>query len=315
MKNFIKIAVFLPVFLVLVACVPTPQRQALSIQDKSSIKSNRVLLNTTQREIVMHQNLWLDSDLSDMYEPMDSGPIVTHTETVAAGGGLLGDLMVEGIKHHDAGNAVKLMDPAQSALGDFDYVKCFRNQLTQKMTDLPWLKVKAQDLQYNISDSEDKIVNSAKENTVLFVGTTYALNSTFKRLEVATYVKLDQKQAAGNPPKVLYTNNFYFIYLIPNPTDKATNEKFWTSNNGVMLRSKLTDAASLLSSMIVDDIKNPNLDPYAQIPKTVTFHAIDGDRVKAKLVGNKNGYYILSLNTSGNMNGYMYAVNSNDLPS
>lgn len=313
MKYLIKIICSLPIFLVLTACVPTPQRQALSVQDRTSIKSNRVLLNTTQREIVIHQNNMFSSDISDPYEPMDSGPIVVHHATYPIGGGLMGALMVEGVKYHDAGKALKSVGPVQSAMGNFDYIQCFKNQLSQKLQSLPWLNIKTQDLQYNISDTEEKIVNASKENTVLFVGTTYALNSTFKRLEVSTYVQLDQKQSGGNGPKVLYTNNFYYIYRLANPTDKDTNQKFWTDNNGLMLKSKLTDAASLISGMIVDDMKNPGIDPYAQITQTVTFHTVDGYKVKAKLVGNKKGYSILSLNSHEDGMNYMYAVNSDDL--
>lgn len=315
MKYLIRTVFILPILLVLTACVPMPQRQALTVQDRSSIKSNRVLLNTTQREIVVHQNNIFSSDVSDPYEPMDSGPIVVHHATYAAGGGLMGALMVEGMKYHDAGKALKAIGPVQSALGNFDYIQCFKNQLSKKLSDLSWLKIKTQDLQYNIGDTEEKIVNASKENTVLFVGTTYALNSTFKRLEVATYVQLDQKQPGENGPKVLYTNNFYYIYRLSNPTDKETNQKFWTDNNGSMLKAKLTDAASLISGMIIEDMKNPGIDAYPQIMKTVTFHTIDGAKIKAKLLGNKNGYSILSLKSNEGMNGYMYAVNSDDLTS
>jgi hypothetical protein len=149
------------------------------------------------------------------------------------------------------------------------------------------------------------------------VGTTYALNSVFKQIEVIAYVKLMEKQADGKPPKTLYANNFYYINRLPGPNGVAdANKNIWMRNNAALLRAKLSDAASLLSGMIVFDMRKPTVDPYANDNKIVNFKSAEGFKKHGRVITQKNGYYIISLLAkNGIMNGYMYAISPSDLVS
>ncbi len=309
MKSLLKFFVLLQVILLLTACAS--QRQTLTLQNRRTIKSDNVLVNTTQRNIRMREMSFLNSDVPSPYAPMDKGAIVKPTPAQAgAGGGLIGGLIVASIQHSDVNDAMKGIMPVQEALGDFNYITIFKGKLKQQLATLPWLKLKSVKEKYNIHNSEQAIVNSARENTTLFIGTTYALDSSFKQLEVAAYVKLDEKLAKGNTPKKLYANNFYYIFRLKQPNTKSkANMQVWTKHHAQLLKTRLRDAASLLSKMIAMDIKHPGKHPYAKFKQIIIVRTIDGQTEKARVIKQTQDYFIVSLISGIRIKGTIYAVN------
>lgn len=306
-KNYTKLFLVSFSLLLLASCATTPTRHSLNNQDKVSIKSSRILLNTTQREIVMQHNNWFHSDLADPYAPMDSGAIVKHNAPVNPNNGLIGALIVSGIQHSQAGSAIKSMAPVRMTLENFDFIAYFNSELHNHVAQLSWLKVKKQEIKYNVQGSELDNVVAANENTTLFIGTTYAFNSVFRQLEVATYVKLIEKPVGNQTPRTLYTNNFFFVNRLSEPNTNANENKArWLANNGAMLKTKLRDAASLLSKMIVMDIDNKSYTPAND--QLITIRTVEGAKMQGKLIKRLNGYYLILLS-----NKTLYAINSSDI--
>ena len=289
------------------ACSTISARQALNNQDKMNIQSNRILLNSTQREIVMKHNNWFNSNLPDPYAPMDGGAIV-HRNHADRPLNLMSDLLVTGIQYNQASTTLSSMASVRIILEDFNFLDYFNTELHNTVAKLPWLKVQKQEIKYNLNGTESDIVAASNDNTTLFIGTTYALSSTFRQLEVVAYVKLVQKSIGNQEPRTLYANNFVFINRLPEPNKVANeNKEYWVKNNGAMLKAKLRDAASLLSSMIAMDIGNTNVEAYAT-NTPITLRYLLGVKTKGNLIKQQNGYYIIVLN-----NKEVYAVNSDDI--
>ncbi|HLB56536.1 MAG TPA: hypothetical protein VJK30_04325 [Coxiellaceae bacterium] len=301
MKIFIKCIILFPVLLLLAACAIEPQRQALSTQNKKKIHSTQAVLNTTQKGIRLEQNDMFTSNRPDPYDPMDSGPIVTSSSPVAID--LTSDVILSSIQNHDISGSKKEITPVRNALGNFNYINYFRSDLQENLSTLSWLKLAQIKTKYNIKQGERKVVDATKENSTLFVGTTYALNSTFERLEVIAYVKLDEKSKNGKSLNTLYKNNFYYIYRLTS-NNKKENKLVWVQNNASLLKSKLRDASSMLSKQIADDINNSNLSSGIAQEK-VSIVTISGIKDSANVIAKKNNYYILSL-TNGEA---IYIVN------
>lgn len=308
MKIFIKSFVFLPTFALLASCA-VDQRQALNMQDRNTIKSSHVLVNSTQREIRYTGSNWFSADLPDPYSPLDMGAIVKPDTDYNAGEGVLAALVVSGIQQHSAGKSIKEISSVRSALNNFNFVQYFNSQLSHKLKSISWLKVGKQEVRYNVKDSENKFVNSVPENTTLFIGTVYALSEQFRELQVNAYVKLVKKQTNGKS-KTLYSNTFYFYDRLPRSKIGSLDQNriLWIRNNGAMLKEKLSIAGSLLSDMIVLDLSKDSLNSYSD-KKIVNFKTVDLGWLKGPLIARKNDYYIIS-NPS---NGYIYAVNSEEL--
>lgn len=74
-----------------------------------------------------------------------------------------------------------------------------------------------------------------------------------------------------------------------------------------MLKSKLHDAASLLTNMIALDMENKIIPSSDQ---TIYFHSIDGFNIEGKLIKHQNGYNVFMSNDK-----MLYAVNSADISS
>ena len=72
-------------------------------------------------------------------------------------------------------------------------------------------------------------------NNVLFVGTTYALNSHMNQLEVTAYVQSSLKAASKASP--IYKNRFTYIYSIGNSSDIVANQAIWKANGAALLAS------------------------------------------------------------------------------
>ncbi len=314
MKSAIKVFALLSICSLLAACAGVQQRQPLTKQNRTKIKSDKAILNTTQRQIVMQHNDWFNSNVVDPYALMDSGAIVHHNAGYQPGGGLITALVVAGIKHHEASNAITAMAPIQNTLADFNYVRYFNAQLRRKVYDIPWLKIHSHQIRYNIQQSQADILAATKDNAVLFIGMTYALNSVFNQLEVVTYVKLVDKASKKQTTQTLYANNFYFIYRLNyNTLHKEINKKVWLENNGEFLKNKLREAGALLSSMIATDLSEPSENPYSKIKNQVMLRTVNGAKVYGKVIKKQQGYYIVTLTRNGYMNGYIYIVNSKDL--
>lgn len=297
---------FAGLFLTACAANTTPIRQVLNNHDKVNIKSNRILLNSTQREIVMQHNNWFNSDLEDPYAPMDSGPILHHNDA-SVPPGLLNALVIAGIQHHQARSALTSMASVRNVLEDFDFLNYFNGELRKSVTKVPWLNVQKQEIKYNLKGTESDIVAASDENTTLFIGTTYALNSVFRQLEIIAYVKLVQKPVDNQKPRTLYANNFLFINRLPEYYKNASeNKERWIKNNGAMLKTKLRDAASLLSNMIAMDIGNSNIEAYT--PNRLITFRLNGINTKGSLIKKQNGYYIIVLSSK-----VVVAVNSDDI--
>lgn len=287
--NFKYILFF--IVLLLSSCAVIPPRQPLNNHDKINIHSTRVLLNTNQDEIVMRYSNWFDAELIDPEAPMPRGHIV-HYVGGSLSGGLIGAMVVNGIQSRLA--SIKIA-PIRSSIDDFDFLKVFNSEIQNNVAKLPWLKVKKQIIRSDLQAyKESEIVNAANENTTLFIGTTYALNSTFKRLEVAAYAKLAQKSTSNQKPLTLYTNNMYFIYRLSDPNQSAkANKEYWMKHGGEKLREKLHNAASLLANIIANDIGNPFSNIY-QRNKLITFRDFSGFKTQGHLIKQQDGYYIIS---------------------
>lgn len=306
MYKFIKFATISALFLLLAACSIAPQRQALSLQSRQEIKSTKILLNTTQQRIRIQQNNWFSSEKPDPYNLMDSGAIVRQNAS-AVSPYPLSDIVVDAEEDHKTNESKNTIAFISKKLGGFNYIAYFKNDLSKKLFTKPWLKAKKTEVQYNIKESKNEIVNNSKEDTTLFIGTTYALNSTFERLEVAAYIKLYKKQRNQNSPKLLYKNNFFYIYYLPIKNNSTIeNEAAWTQNNAYLLSSKLRDASLMLSKEITDDISNPAILSFGANKKISVVRSINGFKKDAYIVSEKNKYHVLFLKNSGEI----YIVNS-----
>lgn len=309
----------LTILTVLIAGCAVPQRQPLSLHDRNQIKSSKLILNTAQREIAMQHTNWFSDDLPDPYQPMDSGAIVQRNSGAQSPNGLLNQLIIAGIEHHGATTAQKKLTPIRQALGSFDYIRYFKQQISKNVASIPWLKARKEILKYNIYDNELALATSSKQKTVMFIGTTYALNSSFNRLEVVAYVKLDQNTTTSDSNKAqkkfqtLYKNNFYYVYrLHRHENSERSNIAEWTKNHAGLLKAKLKNAANTLGYMIALDIKNPSNSPYTTKP-TIRIRTLYTRSTPGYLVTKKSGIYIVSLTTGGFQNGFMYAINKNSI--
>lgn len=304
-KKFKFLVIILFLTLLLSGC-GIPQRQALSSQNRTEIKSNQTLLNTTQNGIRVQPNNWFNSKSEDPYNPMDSGSIV-RTQTGYVQPSIVGMLIVGGVEKYETSKSKKSLNSIRTQLDNYDYLNNFKSDLNKNLSSLKWLKLEKIKTQYNIKDSARELVDSAKQNTILFVGTTYALNSTFERLEVSAYVKLEEKQKNGMKPKTLYSNNFYYIYrLEPDNNSSAQNISVWTQNNDLLLRKKLSEASSMLSKLIASDISNPNPLFSGANDQVVSVRTVYGPTIDGVFLKKENGYTILSLKSDGSI----YVVNS-----
>lgn len=93
--------------ILLTSCATIPQPRP-TLQDKQSIKSTHVMLNTNQTRISMRHNNPFNSDMYDPYSPRDTGAIV-HSNPGFMPPNLVGLLMVEGIKSAQEHSAKKSM--------------------------------------------------------------------------------------------------------------------------------------------------------------------------------------------------------------
>ena len=309
--KYCKFLLVYSAFFLLTGCAISP-RQALPVNNRSSVQSTQVFLNTDQNQICSKSNDWFNSDIYDPYNPMPSGAIVRSNEGAEPQGigpaGYMVSGIIQGAEIHSGQTAIT---PIANALGGFNFMSYFQSALSSKLTGIPWLHVQQNTLQYNARNNEQAIVNAAKQNAVLFVGTTYALNSNFNQLEVAAYVKLDVKQAS---PQMIYANNFYYIYrLNSGKGDTTTNKNAWMQNNAALLKAKLQDAANLISKMVAMDINNPNINAYANSNTVVKIRAITGLIASGRVIEKQGPYSIIYLQASPNKSGEMYAVNANGI--
>lgn len=302
MKTFFKFILVSPILLLLAACANEPKRQALSIQNQKAIHSSQAILNTAQNGIQVEQN-WMSPNRPDPYAPEDSGYIVEHNTGVPAPD-LVSALVISGIEDHAENKSVIAVSPIRNALNNFNYIDYFKDDLNKKLSTLSWLKLKNMKVEYGINRTERQIVNTANDNAILFIGTTYYLNSNFERLEVAAYVKLDGKLNNGRSPVALYKNDFHYVYRLASNNAKE-NRLVWMQNNSALLKAKLRDASKLLSEKIVEDINNPNAFDANKNATVVSVITVDGAKENAHVIATENNNYILSLTHSG----VIYVVN------
>ncbi|CAN5363264.1 hypothetical protein BH10PSE19_BH10PSE19_20620 [soil metagenome] len=309
-KHYAKIFLVMFFVLILNACTTT-SRQALNNQDKTNIKSTRILLNTAQREIIIQHNNWFNSDLPDPYAPLDGGAIVhTSNYNYNPAAGVLGNVLVSAVQSAQNHTTLRSMDPIRNTLQDFNFISYFNTELKSNVAQLSWLKVNRQEIKYNLKGNEADNIALSDENTTLFIGTTYSLNSTFRKLEVVAYVKLVEKPIGKQNPRTLYANNFFFVNRLPQPNGNSKyNKAQWLKNNGLMLKTNLRDAASLLSSMIAINIGNINsVSSAPENTQLITIRPFNGVQMKGKLIKRQNDYYIIAFN-----DGTIGAVNSEDI--
>lgn len=300
--KYFKIIVLIPCLLMLSACAVPPERQALSLQDRNQILSNKTIVNTTQRNVRLQANDFINSEYFDPDNPMDSGAIV-KANIRPFGPDLITGIIITAMENNTDRALKKAVAPIQNALSNFDYLQDFKNNLEKNLSTLSWLHLSQIKIKHTIGESEKKLVRISKQNTVLFVGTTYALNSTFERLMVSVYVKLDLKLRNGQF-KTLYQNDFNYIYRLNHSNSTLKNKLIWTHDHASFLISKLQDASVLLSHEIVNDLNNPN-QLISNVRSITHVRTISGHVFKAQIVKQKNGYYFLSLVNGG----VIYIVN------
>lgn len=306
MKSVIKLITIVSLMTLLASCAISPQRKELSLQDRNKINSNTTLLNTAQKGIKLESSNIFNKNEESPYDPMDSGAIVKN-HYGAVGPGLLDMAVSIGIHHYDVKKSKNDILQTRNMLANFNYINYFQGCLKTNLSGLPWLHLTTFKVKNTLSKSENDFVNSEKNNSVLFIGTTYYLSAHFNRLEVSAYTKLDLKQPKGKTPKMIYKNNFYYIYTLNgNTNDAQKNKSAWTKNNGYLLENKLRDAAKLLSINIAKDINDSNPQPHQSFGKIITLLDINGFHKKARILFNENGYSIASL-SNGNQ---IYIINS-----
>lgn len=280
------------------------QQPRLTKDNMKSIKSTRLVLNTNQTEIMVRRNNLFNSDLPDPYSPMDNGAILTHHDGTPLTTNLLTMLIIDGTKSMQDYSNKKSISSEKKNLTEINYMSNLNANLKADLSKLHWLNLGGQEIKYNLKSDERSYLAKSKEENILFVGTTYALNSGFKQIEVAAYVELAQKTANNKDPRVLYGNNFHFEYRLPNSMkDKNTKKDFWLANNSENVTKKLKDASSLISSMIAMDMSTENL--KRDNNEIITFYNVDGGKEKGRLIARKNDYYLVALD-----NNELYAFNA-----
>jgi len=124
-------------------------------------------------------------------------------------------------------------------------------------------------------------------------------------------VKLVQKSANKKDVHTLYTNNFFFVNRLSVPNENVSqNKERWIKNNGALLKEKMRDASSLLSNMILMDMGNQNVQAYPLNNKVIIIRTVYGAKVKANIIKQQNGYYIVMLQDNS-----LYAVNADNIVS
>ncbi len=275
-------------------CAISP-RKPMTMQARQRIHSNKILINSAQKSINILITSWASSNFASPYSREYSGAIM-RPNTSEAPGGLLQDLIASGLTSHDDTKASKMAQPVRKALGHYKYLNDLEKAIQQKVATIPWLKVKKVATQYAIKKSEKDVINAAKENTTLLIGTTYRLSEQFNRLEVATWVQLDEKQPKNQTPSVLYSNQFnYYYFLESASSNHATNKARWVQDHAAFLKKQLSRAASATANMVAMDLQNPQTAPYANNKKAKANIICQGRLIK------KTGklYYILMNGGSG----------------
>lgn len=300
--------IFLLIFCCLLSACQTSGNVMLSSSEKSNIRATKIIVNSTQHTVVMKHNNWFSDSIPDPYFPMDAGSIVHSTSGYnpygAGSSNLIGKLAISAIKEHGEKVAATSIVPLRQALGDFDYVSYFNRMVRQHVASLPWLKVKSQQMLFNVKESKENLLRHSEANNLLLIGTTYALNSTYKQLEVAAYVEALTNSASSQATKTTYANIFYFIYRLPEAEQNSAINA-WTRNNGALLKAKLQDAAMLLSKMIALDLNQRTHLINSGIP--VNFPSILALKTHGILLKQERGYSIILVEGMGEQ-GYLYAM-------
>ncbi len=119
-KYIAKITPFILTSLLLTSCAQI-QQPRLTPEAKSSIKSTRVIVNSTQTKIMVRHNNIFNSDLPDPYSPMDRGAILVHYNGTPMNQGLAGILLVEGIKSVQDSRSDKAIAPVKNKLDEINF--------------------------------------------------------------------------------------------------------------------------------------------------------------------------------------------------
>jgi hypothetical protein len=318
MKHILKTVMMLAVLfglLQLTGCAGY-QRTPLTQASRDQITQTHVMVNGIQHHLIIHNNNLLNSHISSGYAPMPEGAIVSYSNTDPGSiypngtqGGLIqaiGDDIALAIgAHHDQENNKKDLQPILLAQGKDHVLLNFKHDLMAHLTKIHWLKAKSGQISYNLAQYPKRL-KAGTANNVLFIGTTYALNSHMNQLEVTAYVhSLLHSKGKAN---AAYDNKFTYIHSIGDSADKAANQAVWMKNHAQLLRAKLKQAASVLSALIAYDIRHPGAvtAPVGAMQVTLrgTHDDFDGRKTTVPVLSHQHGRYTVLM-----PDGEMYNVN------
>lgn len=287
----------------------TTFRQPMTMASRTKVHSDQAVLNTNQREIKPDLNI---------QQPLTSATVPAsmpnqYNPAVGAAGGLIGSfigqLIVTGINHHRIKVAEKDIKPIRNELIDYHFMRKLSHQVKSQLRQIHWLKLKKTTYKFGISkDLKSYLINNAKQNTTLFVGATYALNSDFNALFVKAVVELDKQDRQNDKGyKVLYKNRFTYLLRLPKQDhNRRTSTADWVKAHGSKLKRALNQASREIAKMIAMDINNPQKKAYESMTNAQVIRFSDefGDRLSGRLMKKTANGYIVRIS-----DGSLYAFN------
>ncbi len=240
------------------ACSTVSPHAAFPSAARDKVSSTEVVMPIRQAEIYV-------------YVPPTQG---------GAGFGLIGALVDVTIDSVRAGKAETAVKPLRDALVDFNFDNAFKDQITNSLTAVPWMKAEKFRVMKEVTpDSTEKALADSQDSAVLFIAADYNLSNDgdvltakltaylFPNNDALRSLKPPKKDAKGPvavPANALYRNVLSYKTRIPlAPSGRDGTIAAWSANNGAAMRVALGMAAAKLSRLLAEDIQRSEEDSAA----------------------------------------------------
>lgn len=224
-------------------------------------------------------------------------------------GAAIADTVIAGINSHRHLDNAQAAAKIRAGLGNFNFIQNFKWRLADRLREIPWLNLQKTVLEYNLTGSPAGIVNQISKNCTLFAGTTYSLNDDFQQLEVGVYLKLYKKAMGNKKPKLLYANNFFYLYRLKGADNNQQQALAkWSANHAAFLKQKLNDAMILLPQVIARDIEISGVNTLPALNEHMVY-TINNEQVPAVITAKRDGYWVAVINAKNKGFGTVYVVN------
>lgn len=275
-------------------------RQPISMNERSQINSDRIVLTTHQKRL-QAQSTDPSSNIGNLPTPVP--------------GGLIGALIITGVDAAEKDHAESAMQPIAQELSNSEIMNNFKDDLSDQLTQVSWLKISNAKVAYNLNETNvGGVLNQSSENTAFLVNLTYHLNYQLNALKMRAKVVLGQKSPTNSEIfKTLYDNHFVFIYHLPKQvTQRNVAVQTWSQANGQLIKNIIAQGSQAIATQVAEDIKNPNSNLYAGMKSQKTIHFKNDYQqiLPGKLIGMNGRFYAIR-----GSDDTVYIVNKNSLTS